>query len=96
MNLESEFQSAIARQALLSGGRQGYQQLVQFSQIALVAGQLTIDCLTENDADALLQNFGEDLHRIVERELPSVEKIAIRADGQLIYPPHPPGCVFWA
>lgn len=96
MNLESEFQSAIARQKLLSDGRKGYQWLVQFSKIALSSGQLTIDCPTADDADALLQNFGEDLHRIVERELPAVERIVIQASGQSLYPPHPPGCIFWA
>lgn len=96
MNLESEFQRAIARQALLSTGRRGYQSLIRFSQISLSPQQLTINCLTEDDADALMQAFGEDLHQIVQHQLPHITMIEIQAEGKTIYPPHPPGCLFWA
>ncbi|MBE9118135.1 hypothetical protein IQ249_19765 [Lusitaniella coriacea LEGE 07157] len=94
MNLEPEFQRA--RQALLSTGRRGYQSIIQFSQIALSQGQLIVNCLTEDDADALMQTFGEDLHRIVQQQLPQIATIEIQAEGKTIYPPHPPGCLFWA
>jgi hypothetical protein len=95
MNLESEFQSAIASQILRGDGRYGYQIILQFSRIFLVEGLLTIDCPTQDDADAIVQTFGLELHRIIEQKLPRVERIEIQASGETAYPPHPPGCIFW-
>jgi hypothetical protein len=79
---------------LLGDGRRGYRQIIRFSAVSLVKGNLVIDCPLRNDALALLRQFGTDLHLIATR-LRIIETIEIRSDGETIYQPHPVGFIFW-
>ncbi len=79
---------------LLGDGRRGYRQIIRFSGVSLDKGNLIIDCPIRNDALALLQQFGTDLHLIAKR-LRIVETIEIKSDGETIYKPHPVGFIFW-
>lgn len=79
---------------LLGDGRRGYRQIIRFSGVELVKGNLIIDCPIRNDALALLRQFGTDLH-LIARRLRIVETIEIKGDGETIYKPHPVGRLFW-
>jgi hypothetical protein len=79
---------------LLGDGRRGYRQIIRFSGVSLVKGNLIIDCPIRNDALALLRQFGTDLHLIAKR-LRVVETIEIKGNGETIYKPHPVGFIFW-
>jgi hypothetical protein len=79
---------------LLGDGRRGYRQIIRFSAVSLVNGNLIVDCPLRNDALALLRQFGTDLHLIAKR-LKIIETIEIKADGETIYNPHPVGFIFW-
>lgn len=78
---------------LLGDGRRGYRQIVKFSTVSLVKGNLIVDCPLRDDATVLMQQFGTDLHQIAQR-LRIVETIEIKADGETIYQPHPVGSSF--
>lgn len=79
---------------LLGDGRRGYRQLIKFSTVKLVKGNLIIDCPLRDDALALLRQFSSDLHLIAKR-LKVIETIEIKGNGETIGQPHPVGCVFW-
>ncbi len=79
---------------LLGDGRRGYRQIIRFSGVSLVKGNLIIDCPIYNDALALIHQFGTDLHLIAKR-LRIVETIEIKGNGETIYKPHPVGFIFW-
>ena len=79
---------------LLGDGRRGYRQIIRFSGVSLVKGNLIIDCPLRNDALALLRQFGTDLHLIAKR-LRIIETIEIKGNGETIYKPHPVGFIFW-
>ena len=79
---------------LLGDGRRGYRQIIRFSQVSLLKGNLIIDCPIRNDALALVRQFGIDLHLIALR-IRIVETIEIKGDGETIYKPHPVGLMFW-
>lgn len=73
---------------LLGDGRRGYRQIVRFSTVSLVKGNLVVDCPLRHDATVLMQQFGADLQLIAQR-LRIVETIEIKADGETIYQPQP-------
>ena len=79
---------------LLGDGRRGYRQIIRFSQVLLLKGNLIIDCPIRNDALALVRQFGSDLHLIALR-IRIVETIEIKGDGETIHKPHPVGLMFW-
>ncbi|MBD0362509.1 MAG: hypothetical protein ICV55_06995 [Coleofasciculus sp. C3-bin4] len=79
---------------LLGDGRRGYRQIIRFSGVSLVKGNLIIDCPIYNDALALIHQFGTDLHLIAKR-LRIIETIEIKGNGETIYKPHPVGFIFW-
>ena len=70
----------------------GYRQLLQFSTLSYEKGEgkLIIDCLFGDDADALLNEFGVELCRVLlsNKGLP-VKMLEIRAAGELYisFPP---------
>ncbi len=72
---------------LLSGGRRGYRQIIRFSKISFVNGNLIIDCPTCNDALILVQQFNTDLY-LVSKQLKVVETIEIKGDGKTIHKLH--------
>jgi len=45
----------------------GYRQIIRFSQVSLLKGNLIIDCPIHNDALVLVRQFGTDLHPITLR-----------------------------
>jgi hypothetical protein len=71
---------------LLGDGRIGYRQLMRFSTVVLVNGNLIVDCPLRDDAIALQQQFAEDLYRIASR-LKVIETIEIRGNGETVYSP---------
>ena len=77
---------------LLGDGRRGYRQIIRFSAVSLVKGNLIIDCPLQNDALALVRQFGTDLHLIAKR-LRIVETIEIKSNGETIYQRHPVGFI---
>lgn len=79
---------------LLGDGRRGYRQIIRFSAVSFVKGNLIIDCPLRNDALALLRQFGTDLHLIAKR-LRIIETIEIKGNGETIYKPHPVGFISW-
>ncbi len=83
----------LIKMRLLSDGRRGYRQIIRFSGVSLVKGNLIIDCPLRNDALVLLRQYGTDLHLIAER-LRIIETIEIKGDGETIYKPHPVGVIF--
>ena len=70
----------------LGDGRLGYRQLIRFSTVVLVNGNLIIDCPLRDDAIALQQQFGEDLYQIASR-LKFIQAIEIRSNGEAFYSP---------
>ena len=84
----------LIKMRLLSGGRRGYRQIIRFSIISLVNGNLIIDCPTCNDALILIQQFSTDLHLVI-KQLKVVETIEIKGDGETIYKLHQVGSLFW-
>lgn len=78
---------------LLGDGRRGYRQIIRFSKVEFVKGNLIVDCPLPNDALALLRQFGTDLHLIASR-IRIIETIEIKSNGETIYKPHPVGFVF--
>ena len=79
---------------LLGDGRRGYRQIIRFSQVSLLKGNLIIECPIHNDALALVRQFGTDLHLIALR-LRIVETIEVKCAGETIYKPHPVGLLYW-
>lgn len=71
---------------LLGDGRLGYRQLIRFSTVVLVQGNLIVDCPLRDDAIALQQQFYEDLYHIVSR-LKFIKTIEIRGNGETVYSP---------
>jgi hypothetical protein len=71
---------------LLGDGRLGYRQLIRFSTVVLVNGNLIVDCPLHDDAIALQQKFAEDLYRIASR-LKVIQTIEIRGNGETVYSP---------
>ena len=69
---------------LLGDGRLGYRQLIRFSTVVLVNGNLIVDCLLHDDAIALQQQFFSDLYQIASR-LKVIQTIEIRGDGETVY-----------
>jgi hypothetical protein len=70
----------------LGDGRLGYRQLIRFSTVVLVNGNLIVDCPLRDDAIALQQQFYEDLYHIASR-LKFIQAIEIRGNGETIYNP---------
>ncbi len=71
---------------LLGDGRLGYRQLMRFSTVVLVNGNLIVDCPLHDDAIALHQQFAEDLYSIASR-LKIIQTIEIRGNGETVYSP---------
>ncbi|HEY9725325.1 MAG TPA: hypothetical protein V6D50_02660 [Chroococcales cyanobacterium] len=71
---------------LLGDGRPGYRQLLRFSTVVLVNGNLIVDCPLRDDAIALHHQFASDLYRIASR-LKVIKSIEIRGNGETIYSP---------
>lgn len=71
---------------LLGDGRLGYRQLIRFSTVVLVNGNLIVDCPLRDDAIALQQQFAYDLYRIASR-LKFIQTIEIRGNGETVYSP---------
>jgi hypothetical protein len=71
---------------LLGDGRLGYRQLMRFSTVVLVNGNLIVDCPLHDDAIVLQQQFAEDLYRIASR-LKIIQTIEIRGNGETVYSP---------
>ena len=94
VNSKEDEQMNLIKMRLLGDGRRGYRQIIRFSAVSLVKGNLIIDCPIRNDALALVGQFGTDLHLIAKR-LRIVETIEIKGDGETIYKPHPVGFIFW-
>jgi len=46
---------------LLGDGRRGYRQIIRFSEVSLLKGNLIIDCPIRNALALLLRQFGTDL-----------------------------------
>lgn len=69
---------------LLGDGRLGYRQLIRFSTVVLINGNLIVDCPLQDDAIALQQQFSEDLYRIASR-LKVIQTIEIRGNGKTVY-----------
>jgi hypothetical protein len=69
---------------LLGDGRLGYRQLIRFSTVVLVNGNLIVDCPLRDDAIALQQQFAEDLYQIASR-LKVIQTIEIRGNGEILY-----------
>ncbi len=69
---------------LMGDGRLGYRQLIRFSIVMLVNGNLIVDCPLRDDAIALQQQFAVDLYRIASR-LKVIQTIEIRGNGETLY-----------
>ena len=82
----------LIKMRLLGDGRRGYRQIIRFSEVNLVKGNLIIDCPMRHDAIALRRQFGAELHLIAKR-LRIIETIEIKGNGETIYEPHPVGLV---
>ncbi len=82
----------LIKMRLLGDGRRGYRQIMRFSGVKLVKGNLIVDCPVLDDATALGQQFSIDLHLIAKR-LKIVETIEIQSNGETIYKPQPVGFI---
>lgn len=82
----NNFNRSSCEQILKSGSTQGYRQLMQFCNISynIYNATLSIDCPTFDDADALLNEYGEELcSKIIKLKV--INMIEMKAAGETLY-----------